>query len=110
MSKRKEDPRERRYYPRIKSLNLLSYIQEEKGVQRCGASMARTIDISQSGATVEVYQHIKPDSSLKMEIAVKELIFPVWGKVIHSQYLPNKNYVIGIMFSKLERELLNQLS
>jgi hypothetical protein len=101
---------ERRRYPRINSLNLISYIQREQGAQKSGVSMARTIDISPAGVGLEVYQPINAGSFVEIEIAVKENIFSVEGKVVYSRNLPNGNFSIGIMFKKLESKLIKELS
>ncbi len=101
---------EKRKYPRLKSLHLLSYINKEKGVQKCGVSMARTLDISPAGVKVEVYQAINRDSEMEMEIAVAESIFSVRGKVIYTQETPNNNFIIGIEFYELSPELADQLT
>jgi hypothetical protein len=100
---------ERRRYPRINSLNLISYIQRKQGAQKSGVSMARTIDISPAGVGLEVYQPINPGSFVEMEIGVKEQIFFVEGKVVYSRNLPNGHFSIGIMFRKMEMTLIKEL-
>lgn len=105
-----EKIQEKRKFPRLKSLHLLSYINKEKGVQKCGVSMARTLDISPAGVRVEVYQLINPDSEMEMEIAVNENIYFVQGKVIYTEETSNKNYILGIKFDELSPQLANQLT
>ncbi len=105
-----ENIQEKRKYPRLKSLHLLSYINKEQGVQKCGVSMARTLDISPAGVRVEVYQSINPDSEMEMEIAVEESIFSIQGKVIYSEETSGRNYVIGIKFDKVSPQLASQLT
>ncbi|HDM75401.1 MAG TPA: PilZ domain-containing protein [Deltaproteobacteria bacterium] len=105
-----ENIREKRKYPRLKSLHLLSYINKEQGVQKCGVSMARTLDISPAGVRVEVYQSINPDSEMEMEIAVDENIYAVQGKVIYTEATPNNNYILGIKFDELTPQLASQLT
>ncbi len=101
---------EKRKHPRLKSLHLLSYINKEQGVQKCGISMARTLDISPAGVKVEVYQAVNKDSEMEMEIAVEESIFSVQGKVIYTQETSNNNYIIGIEFYELSPQLASQLT
>ncbi len=101
---------ERRRYSRIKLVKTISYIQKEQEPQKSNVSMARTIDISPAGLALEVYQPINPDSILEIEIAVNEKIFKIEGKVVYLRNLQNGNFSVGIMFKKLERELIKQLS
>lgn len=105
-----ENIHEKRRFARLKSLYLISYVNKEKGVQRCGISMARTLDISPAGVRVEVYQQVNPDSIMEMEIAIEETIFSQRGIVIHSEQTANGNYIIGIEFDKIKPELASELS
>ncbi len=102
--------KEKRHYARLKSLHLLSYITKEGDIQKCGISMARTLDISPAGVRVEVYQPIDPESVMEMEIAVKETIFFLQGRVIYREDSPNGNYILGIQFDKNSPELAQKLT
>jgi hypothetical protein len=110
MGKRERVDEERRRYPRLKSLYLLSYTNREGGVEKSGVSMARTINVSPAGVGVEVYQPINRDSLMEMEIAVQEHIFTVQGKVVHSQEKSSGTYVIGVQFNELQKALSKKLS
>ena len=110
MSKGKKGQKERRRYPRLQALYLLSYINKEDGVQKTGVSMARTINISCMGVGVEVYEAINSDSVMEIEIAVKDIVYAMKGKVTHSQEKSNGNYVIGIKFDQVQKELEKELS
>lgn len=110
MGKEKGGKKERRHYPRLQSLYLVSYINKEGEVQKSGVSMAKTIDISPAGAGVELYQPVEVDSRMEMEIAIKEHIFAVQGKVIHSQAQPNGHWIIGIEFDHVQENLAKELS
>ena len=109
MSKGEKVGKERRRYPRLQGLYLLSYINKERGVQKTGVSMARTINISPVGVGVEVYEAINRDSVMEMEIAVRDIVYAVQGKVIHSQEKSSGNYVIGIQFDQVQKELGKKL-
>jgi len=108
MGKEKGSKKERRHYPRLQLLYLVSYINKEGEVQKSGVSMARTIDISPAGAGVEVYQLVEVDSRIEMEIGVKERIVAVEGKVVHSQVQPNGHWIIGIEFDHVQEELVEE--
>ena len=98
--------KERRRHPRVQSLYLVSYVSKEGEVQKSGVSMARTLNVSQVGIGVEVYEPVEVDTLMEMEIAVKENIFPVRGKVIHSRKKPDGHWVIGIEFDEAQEELI----
>ena len=110
MSKGEKGGKERRRYPRLQALYLLSYINKEGGVQKTGVSMASTINISPMGVGVEVYEAINSDSVMEIEIAVKDTVYAMQGKVTHSQEKSSGNYVIGIEFDKVQKELAKELS
>ena len=101
--------KERRRHPRVRSLYLVSYVSKEEEAQRSGISMARTLNVSQVGVGVEVYEPVEVDTLMEMEIAVKETIFSVRGKVIHSQRKPDGHWVIGIAFDEVQEELIKAL-
>ncbi|MCG2778411.1 MAG: PilZ domain-containing protein [Desulfobacterales bacterium] len=109
MSKGEKGGKERRRYPRLQALYLLSYINKEGGVQKTGVSMARTINLSLMGVGVEVYEAINCDSVMEMEIAVKDIVYAMQGKVIHSQEKASGNYIIGIQFDQVQKELAKEL-
>ncbi|OPX34282.1 MAG: hypothetical protein B1H11_11170 [Desulfobacteraceae bacterium 4484_190.1] len=105
MGKEEEITMERRRYPRIESLCLVSYTSKAEKVQKTAVSMARTINISTGGAGIEVYQPISCNSIMEMEISVMEDIFSVQGKVVHSRKLSNGNFMIGVSFDQLQEKL-----
>ena len=109
MSRGEKNTKERRRYPRLQALYLLSYVNKESGVQKAGISMARTINISPAGVAVEVYEAINRDSTMEMEIAIKELVYVVQGIVIHSHKKSSGNYIIGIQFDKVQKDLAKGL-
>ena len=94
------NPREKRRHPRINALNFLSYVEKEGGVQKCAVSMARTLDISESGVRVELFQSIKNGSHMEMEIAVCESIYSATGRVIHSEETEDGRCIVGIEFDE----------
>ena len=105
-----EAVKERRRYPRVKTLYLISYLNKEEGVQRSGISMARTVNIGTAGAGVEVYQPINRGSLMEMEIAIKERIFSVRGTVVYCREKPHGIWMTGIEFSEVQEELAKELA
>ena len=101
--------KERRRHPRVQSLYLVSYVSKEGEAQKSGVSMARTLNVSQVGVAVEVYEPVEVDTHMEMEMAVKDTIFSVRGKVIHSRKKPDGHWVIGIAFDEVQEELIKAL-
>ncbi len=105
MGKTKNSMEERRIYPRLKRLYLISYINKEEGRQISPVSMGRTLDISPTGVRVEIFQEMNLKSHMEMEIGIGESILPVQGRVIHVEKTGDEVYVIGIQFNELQAEL-----
>ena len=105
MSNEGNDKIEKRRYPRVKKLYLISYINKAEGQQTSPVSMGRTLDISPIGVRVEVYRDIKIDSIMEMEIDLKEFNFSVQGKVVRVQEVDKKVYILGIQFDEIQPEL-----
>jgi hypothetical protein len=110
MGEEEGNEKERRRYPRLQSLYLVSYITKEGEAQKSSVSMARTINISPVGAGVEVYEPVKVDSLMEMEIAIKEHIFAIQGRVIHTQAQPDGHWIIGIEFDQVQEQLAKEVS
>ena len=72
MGKTKRYIEEKRSYPRLRRLYLISYINKEGDRQITPVSMGRTLDISPIGVRVEVFQQIGLESKMEMEIGVEE--------------------------------------
>ena len=100
---------ERRKYSRLNSLYLISYVSRDADEQRHNLSMARTLDIGKGGVRVEVYRDVPEGSSMEMEIAIKENIYSVRGKVLHSHGTDSNTWEIGIEFDSINEELSKEL-
>ena len=109
MAREKNHREERRNFPRIRSLNLLSYFAKDGKTQKSPISMARTLDISAGGTKLEVYEILDLESLVEMEIAIKDTIFSIQGKVIYSEDLSNGKYAAGIEFSEINEELMKAI-
>ncbi len=96
---------EKRQYPRIQKLYLVSYVNEIDGRQISPVSMGRTLNISQNGVGVEVYQHIEKNSIMQMEIAIENADFSVRGRVVRVHEVDEKVFVLGIQFDGIHPEL-----
>ncbi len=91
---------EKRTYPRIKKLYLISYINKDKGRTISPISMGRTLDISPSGIRLEVYQYLIKDSIIEMEISFQDERLVVKGKIVRVEQIEEKTYIVGIQFDE----------
>jgi hypothetical protein len=110
VSKNQVESPERRRHPRVKTLWLISYVGKEGGVQKSPFSTTRTLDISQDGVKVETIEPLDTNALLEMEIAIKESIFSVNGRVVYCQQVPAGNYFVGIQFDHPVEELIKTVS
>jgi hypothetical protein len=101
----KEDIQEKRGYPRVKKLFLISYISKEEGRQVSPVSMGRTLDVSPSGVRVEVFQRIGINSQMELDIACNDETVSADGIVVHSNKIGNEVFVLGIKFNKMQHQL-----
>ena len=91
---------EKRIYPRVRKLYLVSYVIESEGRGHSPVSMGRTLDISPSGIRMEVYQLLTIDSIIELEIGIAEDRFTVRGKVVRVKQVDERAYSIGIEFDE----------
>ncbi len=99
MGKTEENINERRSCSRVKKLFLVSYIGKEKGRQTTPVSLGRTLDISQAGVNLEVFQRIDSGSEMELEIGIKDATFGVDGTVTRSKKMDVALYTLGIRFN-----------
>lgn len=97
--------KEKRVYPRVRKLYLISYINESKGRQTSPVSLGRTLDVSPMGVRVEIHQNIEPATSIEVEIGLNESKFSAQGKIIHAQEVSEGVHVIGIQFDRTQPKL-----
>ncbi len=110
MSNHPVESPERRRHPRVKSLWLITYVGKEKGVQKSPLSTTRTLDVSQAGVKLETIEPLDTNALLEIEIAIKESIFCVTGRVIYCQEIPTGNYMVGIQFDQPVEEIIKAIS
>ena len=86
--------REKRASPRIRSLNLASYI----------ISIGRTLDVSEGGAKIETHRQLDRGLQLELEIAVEDQIISARGEVLYSRELGDDLFGTGISFTFIAEE------
>ncbi len=109
MDKMKNNTEEKREYPRVNKLYLISYIPKERGRQTSPVSMGRTLDISPSGVRIEVFQQVNVESEMELEIAMEDTQSYINGKVIRSLESGKNVYILGIHFDDVCDDLVKKL-
>ena len=110
MSTNQEEPPERRRHLRVKSLWLISYVGKEEGVQKSPFITTRTLDVSQAGVKLETLEPLDTNALLEMEIAIRDSIFCVSGRVIYCRKIPAGNHMVGIEFNRVEEDIVKAIS
>ena len=91
---------DRRRHPRIEELFLLTYVNKDGDEQKTPVLMGRTLDISKSGARVEIDDPVKTGSRMEMEIAIKGESSLVHGKVVRVSEGEGGKHEVGIEFDE----------
>jgi hypothetical protein len=99
-----ESVREKRASPRIRSLNLASYVPRKDEQQEYIISIGRTLDVSEGGAKIETHRQLDKGLQLELEIAVEDQIISAKGVVLYSQELGNGLFGTGISFTAINEE------
>ena len=98
---------ERREHPRIKRLRLISYVSRSKRQRLSVVRMGRTLDISPSGARVEIHQPMFVGTEIELNIAVGNATYTIQGKVMRVTEVGNRTFLVGIRFNKTQKQLLD---
>jgi hypothetical protein len=99
-----ESIREKRASPRIRSLNLTSYVPKKNEQQEYIISIGRTLDVSEGGAKIETHRKLNRGLQLELEIAVEDQIISAKGEVLYSMELTDGLFGTGIRFTAIARE------
>jgi hypothetical protein len=92
---------EKRRFPRLSSLNLVSYTHlNDQNIPDDGG-IGRTRDLSKGGVTIQTHKPFPVNSVLQLDIALEERLISVRGQVIHVQKLEGDLYDIGICFTQI---------
>jgi c-di-GMP-binding flagellar brake protein YcgR len=90
---------DKRQFPRLDSSHLISYTHFDKTDHPDGVGMAKTLDLSQGGVTIQINRFFPVDSGLEMVIALEERLISVRGKVVHVREIEKDLYEVGICFT-----------
>ena len=99
-----ESVREKRGSPRIRSLNLTSYVPKKDEQQEYIISIGRTLDVSEGGAKIETHRKLDRGVQLELQIAVEDRIISARGEVLYSRDLGRGLFGTGIRFTSIDEE------
>ena len=92
----KNNFKERRQAKRKESINLIFYMSlSPKNITE---GMGKTLNLSKKGALIEIVNKIEPSTPIEMDIAIKEKIFHLKGKVVWMRQKSKDSYQVGIEF------------
>ena len=87
--------------PRQNRLLLTAYVNRDGKEQKTPISLGRTLDISVTGAGMEVFQEVEIGSEMDLDLDLKDTLLTVHGKVVHVRRDGEDRYIIGIEFDEL---------
>ena len=99
-----ESVREKRGSPRIRSLNLTSYVPKKDEQQEYIISIGRTLDVSKGGAKIETHRKLDRGVQLELQMAVEDRIISAKGEVLYSTDLGHGLFGTGIRFTSIDEE------
>jgi c-di-GMP-binding flagellar brake protein YcgR len=100
---------DKRKYPRIDSLRLLSYTCLNKEGTIINQGMGRTMNVSEGGILLETHQQIDQNNYLFLSIGLKDELIEVKGEVIYHRIAEDGKYRFGIRFLDLDDSALSLL-
>jgi hypothetical protein len=96
--------KEKRLSPRLRSLNLTSYLPKKNGQQEHIVSVGRTLDVSEGGAKLETHRPIDKGTILELALAVENSIITAEGEVLYSEELGDGLFGTGVCFTSIKDE------
>ena len=99
-----DNVREKRASPRIRSLNLTSYVPRKGEQQEYIISIGRTLDVSEGGVKIETHRRLDKGLQLELEIAVEDQIISAKGEVLYSRELRDGLFGTGISFTVIAED------
>ena len=91
----------KRQYPRIESLNLVSLNHFNKDKILDNQLVCRTLDLSEGGIKLEVTKSVPLFSRLSLMIALKDTLIQVQGEVVFLSAIKENQIEMGLRFIEL---------
>jgi hypothetical protein len=99
---------DRRRFPRIRSLNLLSYVCLDEDDNPVQQGMGRTLDVSEGGILMETHTAIDTRYILFLSLGLGDSVADIKGRVVYSRKNQIGRVESGIEFEE-ETELQRQV-
>jgi len=99
---------DRRRFPRIRSLNLLSYVCLDEDDNPVQQGMGRTLDVSEGGILMETHTSIDTRYILFLSLGLGDNVADIKGRVVYSRKNQIGKVESGIEFEE-ETELQRQI-
>ncbi len=97
-----ENSNDRRGASRFQTLNFLAYVERDDDGKIVSQGMAKTLDISASGALVKVPQKFSEIENVEFEIALEEDFFKVIPNIVSQEMNDDGSYNVRIQFKELK--------
>ncbi|OGL47852.1 MAG: hypothetical protein A2161_19600 [Candidatus Schekmanbacteria bacterium RBG_13_48_7] len=104
----KQQNMDRHKFPRIKTVNLISY-EISDVYQQETEGLGITQNLSLGGLMFEVNRKFPVDTIILVEIALSDQIIHAKGRVMHVQELGNGKYDLGMKFVEISQPDFNTL-
>lgn len=97
-----EPEKEKRRFPRLDSVNLVSYTQLDKDNNPVDMGMCKSLDLSLGGVTIRVHRSFDVNSCLEMVMALGDKLIRSSGRVVHVRRVGKDLYDVGVCFTQVE--------
>ena len=88
----------KRSFPRVNTLNLISFECRDADGLVIQQGMGRTINLSEAGILLETHVPLALDMSVNMSIGFEEDLGEIEGKVVHCKPSQQETFETGIKF------------
>ncbi len=92
---------ERRHAERFQTLNLLSYFERDLKDAIVSQGIAKTLDLSEHGALIEIPSKLMHVDSVTFEIALEEQIMTVKPEILDQTQTPQNTWKVRVRFPNL---------
>ncbi len=92
---------DRRRMERFETLNLLTYFEKDPSGTIVSHGIAKTLDLSESGALIEIPNAFKFRQNVEIEIALEENLIRAKVEIIEQKQLKSENWKIRLRFENI---------
>lgn len=100
---------ERRRSERFKTLNFVSYRDTDDHGVTIGEGMAKTLDLSLNGASIELQKPLTHPKVAQLELALDDEVVVLPGQVIDQYRQSNGTWKLRVEFKDLKPAVLHKL-